>query len=93
MGRPKKKVIPSSTTQDFSPDLVRKLADKLEIMETQIKERDTKIELLDKNQKQSGIGSNTYGISVWKEWKSGSDQGYHRSIYVDIKSMLMPRAY
>lgn len=74
-------------------DLVHKLAAKMELLENQIKERDAKIDLLDRTQKTAGIGSESYGISLWKSWTSGSDQGYHRSLYVDIRTMAMPRAY
>jgi hypothetical protein len=72
-------------------DLLQKMAEKLENLELKLKEKEEKIELIDKNQKNSDIGSQRFGMSDWKSWISGSDKGYHRAMYVDIRSMIAPR--
>jgi hypothetical protein len=69
-------------------DPLKLLEQKLAAMQAKLDEKANQIDLIDKNQKNAEIGRQRYGASEWQSWVSGSEQGYHRSIYVDIKSML-----
>ncbi len=92
MGR-RKKIVDAPQITEQEKSVVEQLAAKMQLFENQLKEKDAKIDLMEKKQELSGIGSQTYGLSDWKSWQSGSDKGYCRSLYVDIRTMLMPRAY
>ena len=86
MGRKRKEISPPA------PDALQLLNQRLEHLEAELKERDSKIEVLDAVQKKTGIGTQRYGASEWKSWESGSEKGKHRSFYVDIRSLITPRA-
>ncbi len=73
------------------PNIQKEIKQQLEAFEAKIKERDEKIEKLDRAQKNAEIGKQKFGASEWKLHQSGNENGYHRSIYVDINSMSTPR--
>ena len=73
------------------PSLVKQLAEELNTLKAQVKERDIKLDQIDKTQKNSQIGRQRFGASDWEKWTSGREKGYHRTIYVDINSMSTPR--
>lgn len=74
-------------------DPIEMLKNKMAALETQVAERDAKLNMIEHKQKTADIGSQRFGMSDWKPWVSGSEKGYHRSCYVDINSMYTPRAF
>ena len=104
-GRPKKSEIdPSIRRVDDDLDMkdvavvstnttIAQLLSEIENLKLQNRDHNQKLEVLDKVRKKAEVGTHTYGCSTWKDWTSGSEHGYCRSLYVDIKTMLMPRAY
>lgn len=90
MGRRRKVLDPAPVSET---SLIHQLSAKIENMENELKASRTQVELVEKNQKKAGIGSQTYGMSDWRPWQSGSEKGYHRTLYVDVSTMIMPRAY
>lgn len=72
-------------------DLLHKLSSKLANLENQIKERDSKLDVLEAKHKNADTGSQKFGVSDWKDWENGSEKGYYRSMYVDIRTIVTPR--
>lgn len=63
----------------------------VESPEDKMMKMEAKLAELEKNQKNSDVGTQKYGYSKWSEWVSGREKGYHRTVYIDIAAMLMPR--
>lgn len=89
-GRPKKEQM---KVVDDELDMIAQL--KAEIAELKSKSQETvaKVEILDKTQKKADVGVKEYGVGDWSSHVSGADKGYKRSIYVDMRTTILPRAY
>lgn len=85
-----KNKIEESLVEKNEDSLMEKMAKRLELLENQIKERDKIITDIDKKQKNLEVGYQRYGVSEWKDLTNGSERGYSRQLYVDIKLMINP---
>ena len=91
MGR-RRKVRPTSPAQEptKNDETLLALTNKLAEMEHKLQSRDEEITKIAKTQRNAEVGRQKYGQSDWQKWESGSEKGYFRSIYVDIRSMIEP---
>ena len=77
--------------KESQEDLILKMAAKLEVLENQLNEREEKLTAIEQSTQSKGRGLHKYGLSDWENWENGSEKGYHRSCYVDIRSMIGPQ--
>ena len=88
----RKKNLVKTPAKKKAEDVIEKLSQKLATLENQIHDRDAKLDMLASKDKNSDMGSQRFGVSDWKDWENGAEKGYFRSMYVDIRTLVTPRA-
>lgn len=69
--------------------MILELSNKLNLLESQVKERDEKLtELSNSSGNKSGTGFKKFGISEWESYSQGEESGPYRSLYINIRSLM-----